>query len=176
MIIYLCMKYESYSPMFSKDIARTPFFIRRSRAITLIIIGWFYPLSNLTCILWLYTCVWNMNPFHQCIQKIWPGNHFSYVRDRTYGTYVCTYVRTDVRTRVMLYAPPIINGGGIKSGKIWNGRLLQITGGNLWVKSDAHISLHSRILLRWRQTLWTPMQQSDLGPYCLQYKLLKYIY
>ena len=24
------------------------------------------------------------------------------------------YVRTDVPTRVMLYAPPIINGGGIK--------------------------------------------------------------
>ena len=35
-------------------------------------------------------------------QKISPGNHFSYVRDRTYGTYVCTYGRT----RVMLYAPP----------------------------------------------------------------------
>ena len=50
MIIYLCMKYESNTPMFSKDIARKPFF-----------------------------------------------------------------VRTDVRTRVMLYAPPpIINGGGIK--------------------------------------------------------------
>ena len=61
MIIYLCMKYESNTPMYSKDIAR---------------------------------------------------NHFSYVRDRTYGMYVCTYLRT----RVMLYAPPptIINGGGIK--------------------------------------------------------------
>ena len=46
MITYLCMKYESNTPMFSKDIARKP---------------------------------------------------FSYVR-----TYVCT----DVRTRVMLYAPP----------------------------------------------------------------------
>ena len=46
-----------------------------------------------------------MNPIHQCFQKILPGNHFSYVWD----------VRTDVRTRVMLYAPPpqIINGGGI---------------------------------------------------------------
>ena len=35
MIIYLCMKYESNSPMYSKDIARKPFFVQRSRAITL---------------------------------------------------------------------------------------------------------------------------------------------
>ena len=41
--------------MYSKDIARKTFFIPRSRAITLIIISWFYPSSNLTCILWLYT-------------------------------------------------------------------------------------------------------------------------
>ena len=33
-----------------------------------------------------------MNPMHQCIQKISPGNPFSYVQD--------------VLTRVMLYAPP----------------------------------------------------------------------
>ena len=31
-----------------------------------------------------------MNPIPQCFQKILPGNHF-----RTYGTYVCTYGRTD---------------------------------------------------------------------------------
>ena len=43
MITYLCMKYESITPTYSKDIAWKPFFIRRSRAITLIIIGWFYP-------------------------------------------------------------------------------------------------------------------------------------
>ena len=43
MIIYLCMKYESNSPMYSKDIARKPFFVPRSRAITLIVIGGFYP-------------------------------------------------------------------------------------------------------------------------------------
>ena len=56
MIIYLCMKYESNSPMYSKDIARKPFFVRTGR----------------------------------------------------------TFVRTYVRTRVMLYAPPhIINCGGI---------------------------------------------------------------
>ena len=52
-----------------------------------------------------------MNPIPLCFQKISPGNHF-----RTYGTDVHTYVRTYVRSRVMLYAPPpIINGGGIKS-------------------------------------------------------------
>ena len=39
MITYLCMKYESNTQTYSKDIARKPFFIRRSRAITLIIIG-----------------------------------------------------------------------------------------------------------------------------------------
>ena len=39
MITYLCMKYESNTPTYSKDIDRKPFFIRRSRAITLIIIG-----------------------------------------------------------------------------------------------------------------------------------------
>ena len=42
LIKYLCMKYESNTPMYSKDIARKPFFIQRSRAITLIIIGAFY--------------------------------------------------------------------------------------------------------------------------------------
>ena len=31
MIIYLCMKYESNTPMYSKDIARKPFFIRMGR-------------------------------------------------------------------------------------------------------------------------------------------------
>ena len=62
MIIYLCMKYESNTLMYSKDIARKPFFVRKGQD----------------------------------------------VRD------VRMYVRTDVRTRVMLYAPPpITNGGGI---------------------------------------------------------------
>ena len=44
MIIYLCMKLESNTPMYIlKDMARKPFFIRKSRAITVIIIGEFYP-------------------------------------------------------------------------------------------------------------------------------------
>ena len=51
-----------------------------------------------------------MNPIHQCIQKISPGNHFSYVRD--VRMYVRTYGRTDKGDAI---CPPIINGGGIKS-------------------------------------------------------------
>ena len=31
MIIYLCMKHESNAPMYSKDIARKPFFVRTGR-------------------------------------------------------------------------------------------------------------------------------------------------
>ena len=31
MIIYLCMKYESNTPMFLKDIARKPFFVRKGQ-------------------------------------------------------------------------------------------------------------------------------------------------
>ena len=31
MIMYLCMKYESNTPMFSKDIARKPFFVRKGQ-------------------------------------------------------------------------------------------------------------------------------------------------
>ena len=30
-IIYLCMKYESNTPMYSKDISRKPFFVRTGR-------------------------------------------------------------------------------------------------------------------------------------------------
>ena len=43
MIIYLCMKYESNTPMYSKDIAQKPFFVQRSKAITLIITCGIYP-------------------------------------------------------------------------------------------------------------------------------------
>ena len=31
MIIYLCMKYESNTQMYSKDIARKPFFVRKGQ-------------------------------------------------------------------------------------------------------------------------------------------------
>ena len=53
-----------------------------------------------------------MNPIDQCFQKISPGNHFSYVRDRTYGTYVRTYGCTD-KADAICPPPPILNGGGI---------------------------------------------------------------
>ena len=46
-----------------------------------------------------------MNPIHRCLQKILPGNHFSYVR---------MYVRTD-KGDAICPPPPIINGGGIIS-------------------------------------------------------------
>ena len=39
---------------------------------------WILSLIKLDLYLCLYTCVWNMNPIQQCIQKISPGNHFSY--------------------------------------------------------------------------------------------------
>ena len=45
-----------------------------------------------------------MNPIHRCIQKISPGNHFSYVRD----------VRTD-KGDAICPPHPIINDGGIKT-------------------------------------------------------------
>ena len=51
-----------------------------------------------------------MNPIHQCLQKISPGNHFSYVRDRMY---VRMYVRTDKGDAIC--PPPIMNGGCIKN-------------------------------------------------------------
>ena len=54
MIIYMCIKFESNKPIFSKDINQKPFF---NYFLTLIkgrnsnIIGEFYPKSNLTYIL-----------------------------------------------------------------------------------------------------------------------------
>ena len=59
------------------------------RASTLKIIDGLYTKSNLTYILWLYTCVQNFNPIHQSFQKISHGNQKCYVWDgrdvRTYG-------------------------------------------------------------------------------------------
>ena len=50
------------------------------RAITPKMIDGFYSKSNLTYILWLYTCVQNFNPINQSFQKISHGNHFSKLR------------------------------------------------------------------------------------------------
>ena len=62
MIIYLCTKFQSNILTLPKDIAWKPFFkvenfSKLKRAITPKINGGFYPKSNLTYILWLYTCV-----------------------------------------------------------------------------------------------------------------------
>ena len=56
MIIYQCTKFESNTPILSKDIVRKPFFkvenfSKLKRAITPKIIGGFYPKSNLAYIL-----------------------------------------------------------------------------------------------------------------------------
>ena len=56
-IIYLCIKYESNTLIFSKVIEQKPFFKVEKGPITPKIIDGFYPKSNLTYILWLYTCV-----------------------------------------------------------------------------------------------------------------------
>ena len=62
MIIYLCTKFQSNTPILSKDIPQKPFFkvenfSKLKRAVTPKIIGGFYPKSNLAYILRLYTCV-----------------------------------------------------------------------------------------------------------------------
>ena len=51
MMIYLCVKYEFNTLMFSTDIKLKLFFNVEKRAITPKIIGGFYPNSNLTYIL-----------------------------------------------------------------------------------------------------------------------------
>ena len=119
MIIYLCMKYESNSPMYSKDIARKPFFVPRSRAITLIII------VDFTC-----NQTWPVFYYYIPVYEIWIQltNVFKRYRPetifRTYGTGRTgrTYVRTYVRTRVMLYAPPHYKWRGHKKTKCYGRR------------------------------------------------------
>ena len=48
MIIYLCIKYESNTPIFSKNIERKTFFEDEKGAVTPIVMGGFYPKLNLT--------------------------------------------------------------------------------------------------------------------------------
>ena len=54
---------------------------------------------------------------------------------------------------------------GKKSGKIWNGRLLQIIGGALWAN-------HTNEFFK---VCHVRREQSDPGPYCLQNMLHKNI-
>ena len=91
-IINLCIKFESNIPMYSKDITRKPFFVWRLRAITLIIIGGFYPESNLTC---------NFMIIYLCMK--FESNTPMVSKDIARKP---LFVRTNVWTNVMLYSPP----------------------------------------------------------------------
>ena len=111
LILYTCV--HNFSPIHQplqkishgNHFSKLKIFQSQKKAITPKIIGGFYPKSNLTCILWLYTGV---NPIHQSFQKISLGNQKCYVRDGRDGP-------TYVRTAVILYAPPVENGGSIKN-------------------------------------------------------------
>ena len=111
MIIYLCIKFQSNTPILTKDITQKPFFkvenfSKLKRAISPKIIGGFYPKSNLAYILWYNILVYKIsiqyyNPF-----KRYPME----TKGVTYGTDETG--QTDVQTVVILY-PPIENCGGI---------------------------------------------------------------
>ena len=62
---------------FFKKISVGKHLLKVKKAITPIIMGWIYPTWNLTSILWLYTCVLNLNSIHLCFQKISNWNYFS---------------------------------------------------------------------------------------------------
>ena len=67
-----------------------------------------------------------MNPMHQCIQKILPGNPFSYVRD----------IITD-KGDAICPPPPITNGEGIKNKT----KVFMTAGSLMKVESFAECSL-----------------------------------
>ena len=98
MIIYLCMKYESNSPMYSKDIAWKPFLVPRSRAITLKNNRWILSVIEFD----LYFMI-----IYLCMK--YESNTPMYSKDiarKPFFVRMGQDGRTDVRTRVMLYAPP----------------------------------------------------------------------
>ena len=91
MIIYLCMKNESNTSLFSKDIAWKPFFIRKSRAITHIITGGLSVIDLDLYFMIIYLCM-KYESNTPLYSKDIAENHFLYIWD---GTYVRTDVRTD---------------------------------------------------------------------------------
>ena len=106
MIIYLCTKFQSNTPILSKDIARKPFFkvenfSKLKRAITPKIIGGFYPKSN-------WPTFYDYIPVYKI--SIQYTNPFKRYRTETksvmYGT-----DGTDVQTAVILYAPHLKMAG-----------------------------------------------------------------
>ena len=126
MIIYLCIKFESNTLIFSKDMERKPFFTvenfsKLKRAITPKIIGGFYPKSNLTTF-YDYIPVYKISIQYTNLFKRYCTETICviYGMDRMDGT-DGLMGRTYIRTAVILYAPhptPYIeNGGGIKNLK-----------------------------------------------------------
>ena len=117
MIIYLCTKFESNTPILSKAITLKPFFkveifSKLKRAITPKIIGGFYPKSNSNYILWLYLIELELHfmIIYLCIK--FQSNTPILSKDIARKPKVLRTGLTYVRTAVILYAP-IENGGGI---------------------------------------------------------------
>ena len=111
MIIYLCIKFESNTLIFSK-ISNGNIFQSWKRAVTPKIIGRFYPKSNLTT-LYDYIHVYKISIQYTNLFKRY-RTEIICVAYETDGT-----GRTYVRTVVILYAPhppphKTENGGGIK--------------------------------------------------------------
>ena len=107
MIIYLCIKFESNTLIFSKDIERNPFFKVETfqswkRAITPKTIDGFYPKANLTYILW-YILVYKIS--------IQYTNPFKRYRTETICVTYGTDVRTDSGDTYYMPPPRVENGG-----------------------------------------------------------------
>ena len=105
MIIYLCIKYESNTLMFSKYIERKQifnYFSTLKKGHNSQNNWWILPLIELDLhFMIIYLCI-KFQSNNQSFQKISHGNHLCYVRDgRTDGA-----DRPYVRTAVILYAPP----------------------------------------------------------------------
>ena len=96
MIIYLCMKYEFNTPMFSKDMARKPFFVQDHNSDNKRWILSLIKLDMYSLIIYLCMKYESNRPMHSKDMARKP-----YER-----TYVHTDVHTDVRTGVTLHAPP----------------------------------------------------------------------
>ena len=76
-----------HKSIFFKNYRKENIFWRWKKAKTTIIMGWFYPTWNLTSILWLYTCVLNLNSIHLCFQKISNWNYFSTLKKGSNSKY-----------------------------------------------------------------------------------------
>ena len=119
--MYLCTKFQSNTPILSKDIARKPFFkvenfSKLKRAITPKIIRRFYPKSNSLHLMIIYLCI-KFQSHTPILSKDKHRNQKCYVRDGTDG-------RTDSGDTI---CPQVENGGGIMTLNEQLGRDLNIT-------------------------------------------------